>query len=129
MIEHGRGYLELLSKAGEMEEMYRIYRECVSQDRDFTPSASSLFKMARFLNDKGKPKEAVELYNRLVKKHSGNTLIPKVYFLAANIINEKLKNPRKATSILKGLLKTYPNHEIVPHVQRYLREVAHSDGE
>lgn len=123
MLDHGRRYLEMLSGVDKMEEMHRVYLECASKDRNFTPSAASLFKMARFLNDAGNPKGAVEAYNHLVKRHCGSALIPKAYFLAANIINEKLKNPQKAVKILTGLIKTYPDHEIIPYVQRYLKNV------
>ncbi|MBA7692183.1 hypothetical protein ES703_100743 [subsurface metagenome] len=50
-------------------------------------------------------------------------LIPKAYFLAANIINKRLQNPRKAAGILNSVIKAYPNHEIIPYVKRYLREI------
>jgi hypothetical protein len=50
-------------------------------------------------------------------------LTPKAYFLAANIVNEKLKNPQKAAGILKGILKNYPKHEIIPYVEQYLRQL------
>ena len=90
----------------------------------FVPASSTLFKVANCLNQAGNPKGAVNSYNRFIKANPKDPLIPKAYFLAANIINEKLKNPRKALGILQSLIKTYPNHEITPHVQKYLRQIS-----
>ena len=123
MLKHARAYLDLLAKANQKEKLCEVYSECVSKDVGFTPSPSTLFKIAGCLNEAGNPKGAMEAYNRFVKAYPKNPLTPKAYFLAANVINEKLKNPRKAAGILKGLIKTYPNHEIIPYAQKYIRRI------
>ena len=123
MLNHGRTYLDLLGQADQKERLCEVYSECVSKNAGFTASAYALFKIASFVNEAGNPKGAIEAYNRFIKTHPKNPLIPKAYFLAANIINEKLQNPRKAAGILKALVKTYPSHEIIPYVKRYLRQI------
>jgi TolA-binding protein len=80
--------------------------------------------VAGYLNDSAKPEEAVQTYNRFIKADPKNKLVPKAYFLAASVINEKLKNKPKAVSILNAVVKKYPNHEIIPYVQRYLKQIA-----
>jgi hypothetical protein len=49
--------------------------------------------------------------------------VPKAYFLAANVINERLQNPGKAAGILNALIKKFPNHEIIPYAQQYLSKI------
>lgn len=123
MLEHGKAYLDLLAKANQNDKICEVYSECVSKDARFTPNPSSLLKVGSCLNTAGNPKGAIQAYNRFIKANPKNTLIPKAYFLAANIINEQLNNPNKAVGILKGLIKTYPNHEITPYVQKYLGQI------
>ena len=123
LLKHGVRYLDLLAEAKDTEKLCEVYSECAARDPGFVPDKSTLFKLASCLNQAGNPKAAVNSYNRFIKAHPKDPLIPKAYFLAASIINEKLKNPRKAVGILKGLLKTYPNHDITPHVQRYLSQI------
>jgi tetratricopeptide (TPR) repeat protein len=123
MLKHGKSYLDLLAEAGQKDRLCEVYSECVSRDAGFTTSPSTLLKVASSVNESGNPRGAIEAYKRFIKTHPKNPLIPKAYFLAANIVNEKLKNPQKAAGILKGILKSFPNHEIVPYVERYLRQI------
>ncbi|MCG6981318.1 MAG: tetratricopeptide repeat protein [Deltaproteobacteria bacterium] len=123
LLRHAVTYLDLLAEAKDKEKLCEVYSECAARDPGFVPSSSTLFKVASCLNQAGNPKAAVNSYNRFVKANPKDPLLPKAYFLAANIIHEKLKNPKKAVGILKTLLKTYPNHEIIPHVQKYLRQI------
>jgi tetratricopeptide (TPR) repeat protein len=124
MLKHGVTYLDLLAEAKDKERLREVYSECVNHDRGFVPSTPTLFKVANCLNEAGNPSEAIKTYNRFIKANPKDPLIPKAYFLAANLINEKLKNPSKAAGILKSLIKAYPNHEITPHAQRYLRQMS-----
>lgn len=123
MLEHGKGYLELLAKEDQKDKLRDVYLKCLSKDAEFTTSPSAAFKIASSLNETGDGKGAIDVYKRFIKTNPQNPLIPKAYFLAANVINEKLKNPHKAVSILKGLMKKYPNHEIIPYAERYLGQI------
>lgn len=123
MLKHGKEYLDLLAKANQKAKLVEVYSECLSKDPNFTPKPTTLLKAASYLNEAGKHRESLEAYSRFIKANPENPLVPKAYFLASNIFNEKLKNPGKATKILKNLIKKYPNHDIIPHVQRYLSEI------
>jgi tetratricopeptide (TPR) repeat protein len=123
MLKHGKEYLDLLAKANQKAKLVEVYSECMSIDPNFTPKPTTLLKAASYLNEAGKHQESLEAYSRFIKANPENPLVPKAYFLASNIFNEKLKNPGKATKILKNLIKKYPNHDIIPHVQRYLSEI------
>ena len=93
-------------------------------DKQFTPTFATLFKIGGLLNEKGKPKEAINAYNCFIKANPDNPLIPKAYFLCANILNEKLNLPQKASGILHALIKKYPDHVMIPHIKNYLRKMA-----
>ncbi|UCB48417.1 MAG: hypothetical protein JSW56_14925 [Deltaproteobacteria bacterium] len=123
MLKNGKEYLDLLAKANQKGKLVEVYLECISKDPHFTPKPTTLLKAASYLNEAGKHKESLEAYSRFIKANPENPLVPKAYFLASNIFNEKLKNPGKATKILTNLIKKYPNHDIIPHVQRYLSEI------
>ena len=50
-------------------------------------------------------------------------MVPKACFLGSSIINEKLKNPKRAADLLRALIKKYPNHDIIPYAENYLRQL------
>ena len=122
-LEHGKVYLDLLMKTNQMDKICEVYSECISKNVGFKLTPSTVLKVASCLNQTGKPKESVDAYNRFIKGNPKDPSIPKAYFLASNIINEKLNNPRKAVTILNGLIKKYPEHEIIPHVKKYLGHI------
>jgi tetratricopeptide (TPR) repeat protein len=123
MVKQGRIYLDHLAKQGLKEKLCEVYSECVSRDANFTASPSAVFKTATSMIELGKPKEAVNVYQGFIKMNPKNPLLPKAYFLAANVINDQLKNPQKAVEILKGIMKKYPGHEILPYVRKYLGQI------
>lgn len=122
MLKHGKSYLELLSRKNNKEKLLEVFSELSGHD-GFVTIPETSFKIAGCFNEAGKPREAIQVYNRFIKENSGNHLIPKAYFLAANIFNEKLNNPKKAAGILKSLIKKYHGHEIIPYVENYLGQM------
>ena len=123
MLQHARRYLELLTEAKDKTRLGEVYAACVAADPGFTPGAAAVFKIAGCFNEAGNTKDAIQVYNRFIKAYPKDPMIPKACFLAANIINEKLKNPQRAAGLLKGVLKAYPNHDLVPHIRKYLKQV------
>ncbi len=121
--DHGRHHLDLLVRADNQSEAVDVYFQCLAVDPNFAPSAGSLFKLGGWLNETGRNKEAITAYNRLIKAHPQDPLVPKAYFRAAQIFNDRLMNPEKAKKILTGLTKKYPNHDIIPFVERYLGQM------
>ena len=123
MLEHGKGYLDLLTKEKQWDKVCQVYGDCSEMDKDFSPGSSTLFKIGGLLNERNNPKGAIDAYSRFVKADPQNPLTPKAYFLSAGIMNEKLKLPQKAAQILRGVIKKYPDSDIVPHVENYLKKV------
>jgi len=116
---HGRSHLDLMVRDDNKAEAVDVYLQCLAVDPNFSPSARALFKTGGWLDEAGKSKEAIGAFNKLTKTHPGDPLVPKSYFRAAQIFNERLTNPQRAKKILAGLLKKYPGHDIVPFAQRY----------
>jgi tetratricopeptide (TPR) repeat protein len=123
MAEHGKSYLDLLITEKKWDEACQVYSDCLGANNNFTPSSSSLLKIGSLLNEKGNFKGAIDAYNRFVKSDPDNPLTPKVYFLSANILNEKLAMPQKAAKILNAVIKKYPDNAIVPHAVNYLKKM------
>jgi tetratricopeptide (TPR) repeat protein len=123
MLEQANPYMDLLVKANNKDKLREVYLECISKDSSFSPRAATLFKIASYLNESGNFRGALEAYNRFIKASPKDPLVPKAYFLAANVFYEKMLNPDKALKTLNRLIKFFPDHEIIPYAQRYLRQI------
>ena len=123
MLEHAKGYLDLLMKAGKKDTMREVYLECAALDPSFSPHATALFRIAGSMNEHGNFRGALGAYNRFIKASPDDPLVPKAYFLAANVFNEKLLNPEKAIKVLQRLIKGFPDSDIIPYAQKYLRDI------
>ncbi len=123
LITHAKAHLDLLVPTNQKEQALSVFNEVLSKDSQFLPSSGSLFKLGSWLNENGKSEEAIQLFNKLAKAYPQDPLVPKSYFRAAQIFNDRLLNPEKAKKILKGVMLKYPNHEIIPFVERYLGDM------
>lgn len=123
MVAHGRHHLDHFVQRGNKTAALAVYRECLAKDPGFAPGSGTLFKVGAWLNESGDHKAAIGAFNRLTKAYPQDPLVPKSYFRAAQIFNERLRNPQKAHSILSALIQKYPHHDIIPYVQRYLAEM------
>ncbi len=123
LLRHGVDYLDLLAAKNEKTKALEVYHECRTLNPKFLPSATALYKLGGWLNETGKTKEAVGTYNRLVKAYPDSPMLPKAYFRAAQVFNDRLMNPDRARKILKGLLNKFPDHEIAPQVKNYLASI------
>ncbi len=123
MLAHGKSYLDLLAKEDRKEKLCEVYLECASKDAEFTPTPATFLKISRCFNDAGNPRKALQVCNRVIKANLKNPSLPKAYYHASHIINEKFKNPKKAAAILKAMIKKYPEHEIIPQANKYLAKI------
>ena len=123
LLKHCVTHLDLLAKENKKTEACEIYRSCLAQESTFTPTPFTLFKLAGWCNEYGDSKEAIQTYNRLLQLHPEDHLVPKAYFRAAQIFYDRLMDPPRAKNILSGLIKKYPDHEIIPHAKNYLKHM------
>jgi len=120
MLVHGKRHLEIMVQKNEKQKACEVYKQCIAKDPRFVPDAPVLFKLGGWLNEFGKPREAIGTYNQLIKKFPDAPLVPKTLFRAAQIYNDRLMNPAKAETILNAIIKNYPDHEFIPSIQNYL---------
>jgi tetratricopeptide (TPR) repeat protein len=123
LLAHGKRHLGILIQKNEKKKACETFLQCLEKDPKFLPEASILFKVGGWLNESGKSKEAIGVYNRLIKSFPDATLVPKTLFQAAKVYNDRLMNPGKAEKILTATIKKYPNHEFIPHIQSYLSQM------
>ncbi|MHB8622816.1 MAG: tetratricopeptide repeat protein [Sulfuricaulis sp.] len=87
-----------------------------AQATDFNPLATQLESMRRY-------PAVLSLLSGFAKRFPGHADIPALYYLGARILCEQFKQDKKAATILTGLLAKYPQHELVPAIQKYLATV------
>ena len=120
LLDHCVTHLKLLIEDGQKAKACHLYLQCQALDSNFTPRAPTLFQIGGWLNETGKSKASITAFNRLTKAYPRHQLVPKAYFRAAQVFHDRLMNPRQAKKILNGLIKKYPDHEIIGQVKSYL---------
>ena len=123
MVEHGAKHLDLVVAENNKGKALKVYAECLKVQPDFLPGADTLFKLGSWLNETGKTKPALGVYNRLIKEYPQNPVVPKTYFRVALIFQDRLMNPEKARKMLGALKNKYPDHDIIPVVENYLANI------
>ena len=120
LLAHGVNHLDILADKNQKNKAIAVFSECRKLDNKFLPAADPLFKLAGWLNETGKTKAAVAVYNLIVKSYPENSLVPKAYFRVAQIFNDRLMSTGKAKKVLSVIKTKYPDHDIVPHVDNFL---------
>ena len=121
LLDYAPRHLELTVRAGSKKEAVELYTHCLCLDKTISPKALILFKIAGWLNESEKGKEAVLALNTLIKQYPQDNMVPKAYYRAAQIFNERLKNAGQAKKILNGLIRKFPDHEITGFAKTYLK--------
>ena len=120
---HGKLYLEELIKAEDKDTACRVFLECTRIDNQFAPSPKAFVKLAGWLKNTGHIKEAIRAYAAFNRIYSKDPMVPIVCFRAAELFNDRLGQKAKADTLLKGILKQYPDHDIIPFVESYLKKL------
>jgi tetratricopeptide (TPR) repeat protein len=120
LLEHGVKHLDILAAKNQKNKAIAVFSECRNLDSNFLPAADPLFKLAGWLNETGKTKAAVAVYNLLAKSYPDNSLTPKAYFRVAQLFNDRLMSSEKAKKVLGVIKNKYPDHDIMPHVDSFL---------
>ena len=120
LLAHGIKHMEILAEKNQKNKAIAVFTECRKLDTEFLPAADPLFKLAGWLNETGKTKAAIAVYNLIVKSYPENSLVPKAYFRVAQIFHDRLMSAEKAKKVLSAIKKKFPDHDIMPHVDSFL---------
>jgi TolA-binding protein len=120
LLAHGVDHLDILVDKNQKNKALAVFTERRKLDHSFLPAADPLFKLAGWLNETGKTKAAVSVYNLVAKSYPENSLVPRAYFRVAQIFNDRLMSTEKAKKILSVIKTRYPDHDIMPHVDNFL---------
>ena len=120
LLEYAERHLDILTEGSEKRKAIAVFTECRMADPGFCPTAVTLFKVAGCLNETGKTKAAIALYNTIAKSYPDNPLVPKAYFRIAQIFHDRLMNREQAIKVLDLLLRKYPEHDISPQAESFL---------
>jgi len=120
MLKHCVTHLDIMARENKKGNALAIYSQCFKANRNFMPTARTLFKLGEWFNESGKSKASVATFNRLIKNHSSDPLVPMAYFRVAQVFNDRFMNTEKAKAVLKALIRKYPDHEIIPKTKNYL---------
>ncbi len=123
LLSYAPHHLELAAKSGTKTKAIELYLECLRLDGRFTPPALVLFKIAGWLSESNKNREAIAALNTLIKNYPKDGLVPKACYRGALIFNERLQKVDKAKQILKGLIRKFPDHEITEFAKNYLNNL------
>ncbi len=122
MVSEGQMLVEAYVKAARKAEACQVYLDCAAA-KELAVAPALLMKLGSWLNESGQHQDAIGAYNRLIKTDPASPLVPKAYFQAAQVLHHGLRQTPKARKILAGLIKKYPDHDIVPYAQDVLRQM------
>jgi tetratricopeptide (TPR) repeat protein len=120
LLRYAPHHLKLVAKSDAKSDAVESYLECLRLDKAFALDSVVQFKVASWLTEKGKHKEAILALNSLIKASPEDALVPKAYYRAAQIFRERLGDVEKARKILHTLIAKYPDLEITAFAKNYL---------
>jgi tetratricopeptide (TPR) repeat protein len=120
LLGYAPHYLKVMVKSGAKSVAIESYLDCLRIDRAFAPDSVVQFKIAAWLTESGKHKEAVFVLNALIKTYPEDPLVPKSYYRAAQIFRERLDDVDRAVKILKAMIAKYPDLELTVFAKKYL---------
>ena len=124
---HGQGLITRLLEQNRLADAVQIFLDCYNADPGFKPEKSQQYlTLAEALRTQHRHTEAIALINGFHKTHSGDPLIPELYFLAARIMVENLQQDDKARPILTFLTNKYGDHPLAAKIKTYSTVISNS---
>ncbi len=112
-------HFEVLVKNNKKKKATEFFAE-VKESPAGPPPAECVAKVASWLEELREFKNALAAYAYFTKQYKKHPLTPDVYFKLAKLLHEQANNSGKAKQILQGIIKTWPQHKLVPEATQYL---------
>ena len=127
LLKHGEAYITSLLGEGKknLAKAMNVYVNCVKANPNyFYPNAEAAYNMAEVAVRWNKTDAALLMLNKFIQRYPDNLLLyPQAYFLAAKTLAEKKQQTGQAKKILSSVIKQFPQHELVPEVEIYLKNL------
>jgi tetratricopeptide (TPR) repeat protein len=123
MVLQGNDYLHKLIKNNAKEKACQVYIDCAIADKKFKPASRDLLKLGSWLKQANKIKASINAYSKLINFYPDSKIVPKTYFILAQIYNEEMKNKTQSKKILTILINKFPDHDIISHVKLYIQQL------
>lgn len=121
LLSHSRRYLSLLLQKNQGDEALELYRAMRERDPTFDPEQpTQLLRLAEVARRRREYAEALALIKGFDKRFPRHADIPSVYFFAAQVLCENLRQDASARQILGVLLTRYPEHPVSAEGQQLL---------
>lgn len=115
-------HLSHLVKRNLQKKAFELFSQIIQNDLK-PPPQPIIFQIAKWYELKGNYKKGLDSYLYFIRKNKGHDAIAEAYFKVARILNERGRKKQKAKQILGSLIKTFPNHPIIPMVKSYFRTI------
>jgi tetratricopeptide (TPR) repeat protein len=116
-------HFEVLVKNNKKQKATELFPE-VQKSPAGPPPAECVAKVASWFEDLSEYKKALATYVYFTKQYKKHPLMPDVYYQLAKLLHEHADNSGKAKQILKGIIKTWPQHKRVPEATKYLASLS-----
>jgi hypothetical protein len=129
LIDHGRSYIALLMASEKSRQAAEVLRDCMRRDAAFRwNEVGQVTDLAQQLRRLHEPRLAMRLLRNARHRFGQNVDLPRLHFLAAQILCEDLKQDGRAARILRYLLSKYPSAGLTDQVQNYLALIERLKG-
>ena len=122
--QHGRQYVPTLLALGQAKRALTLYQESRALDSSFQVEVpediTRLFMQALAT---GQSQLAVELMAGFDTRFPRNADVPQNLLATAKLMAERLGRADEAKHLLEGLIERFPEHPLIPDIQRALAEV------
>ena len=129
MLQHGKKYISILITHGIPKKAFPIYRDCIKTDRSFRlEHAEHTFKLCKAAYNAMDYRLLLAASDGFVNHHSDYHGIVELYLMVAKTLSNEYRRDKHAVGLLRFLLKRYPDHELVPEVEKQLKLADRLEG-
>lgn len=122
MLKHGKKYISILISHGMPKKAFPIFRDCIKTDRTFRLKfAEQTFALCKAAYIAMDYRLFLAASNGFINHHPDFDGIVELYLMIAKTLSDEYREDRQALDILRFLLKRYPDHELIPEVEKQSR--------
>jgi hypothetical protein len=122
--QHGRQYVPALLALGQAKRALTLYLESRELDPGFQLDVpEDITRLFTHAVATGQSQLAVELMAGFDARFPHNTDVPQNLLTTARLMAERLGRGDEAKQLLEGLIERFPEHPLIPDIQRALAEV------